>query len=660
MAHPELESEQAYVDRAYDQLDKMRSTVARTQEAMATEWAALNMEAWVKRRMRTFEDAERGLVFGRLRLDGTPRPLYVGRRWVHDHEHSSLVVNWQAPAARPFYTATPATPHGVQQRRRFRAEGRRLTDISDESLDGSAVEGASVSDFLLEELERRRDVRMRDIVATIQSDQYRLITAEPEGALVVQGGPGTGKTAVGLHRASWLLYTHRERLRRVLVVGPNPTFMDYVSHVLPTLGEEAVEQRAVTELVDGIEVTREEEPDVARLKGDPRLREIVARAVELSVVPAPEELVSLVDGVYVRVRERDVAGLLDEALEAVAPLGLARERFRMAVLRRFYERYGELLGPRALRSFDELERALRRGGFLTRWLDRVLPLPQPEKLVARLLTSPAALAGASEDVLDDDERKLLMRDRPRRVSDLAWSDQDVPLLDEARTLLDGAPRGYGHVIVDEAQDLSPMQLLAISRRAIDGSLTILGDVAQATGPVVYRRWQELQPYLPDDAELSIEELRHAYRVPAEIMDFALPLLDRIAPEVEPPLAYRKGGDPPRLVRVGEDEVLAAALREAATLAEQDGLLAVIVPRTLAGSLPPSELFDEFSVPVLTPRQAKGLEFDHVVVVEPAAVADDGDRGWRELYVALTRPTKTLVVVHARPLPEPLRIRAPVS
>jgi DNA helicase IV len=653
VTHPELAAEQAYVDRAYEQLDRMRSTVARTQEAMATEWAALNMEAWAKRRMRTFEDADRGLVFGRLTLDGTPRPLYVGRRWVHDDEHESLVVNWQAPAARPFYTATPQTPHGVQQRRRFRAEGRRLLDISDESLDGSAVEGASVSDFLLEELERRRDVRMRDIVATIQSDQYRLITAEPEGALVVQGGPGTGKTAVGLHRASWLLYTHRERLRRVLVVGPNPTFMDYVSHVLPTLGEEAVEQRAVTELLDGIEVGREEETDVARLKGDPRLREVVARAVEISVVPAPEELYARIDGIYVRVRERDVAELLEEALAAGDPLGLARERFRMAVLRRFYERYGELLGPRALRTFDELERSLRRGGFLTRWLDRVLPLPQPEKLVSRLLTSPAALDAASEDVLDDDERKLLLRDRPRRVAELRWSDQDVPLLDEARTLLDGAPRSYGHVIVDEAQDLSPMQLLAISRRAVDGSLTILGDVAQATGPVVYRRWQELEPYLPDEAELEIEELRHAYRVPAEIMDFALPLLDRIAPEVEPPLAYRKGGDPPRLVRVAEEELLPTALREAAALAELDGLLAVIVPRSLAGSLPEGDLFDEISVPVLTPRQAKGLEFDHVVVVEPAAVADDGDRGLRELYVALTRPTKTLVVVHARPLPDPL-------
>ncbi|MFL5941872.1 MAG: HelD family protein [Gaiellaceae bacterium] len=646
MSHPELAAEQAYVDNAYEQLDKMRSTVARTQEAMATEWAALNMEAWAKRRMRTFEDAERGLVFGRLTLDGTPRPLYVGRRWVHDAEHESLVVNWQAPAARPFYTATPETPHGVQQRRRFRAEGRRLLDISDESLDGSAVEGANVSDFLLEELERRRDVRMRDIVATIQSDQYRLITAEPEGALVVQGGPGTGKTAVGLHRASWLLYTHRERLRRVLVVGPNPTFMDYVSHVLPTLGEEAVEQRAVTELVDGVEALREEEPEVARLKGDPRLREVVARAVEIAVVPAPEELYARIDGIFVRVRERDVAELLGEALEAGDPLGLARERFRMAALRRFYERYGELLGPQAFRSFDELEGALRRGGFLTRWLDRVLPLPQPAKLVARLLTSPAALAAASEDVLDDDERKLLLRDRPRRVSELRWSDQDVPLLDEAQALLAGAPRSYGHVIVDEAQDLSPMQLLAISRRAIDGSLTILGDVAQATGPVVYRRWQELEPFLPDAAELTIEELRHAYRVPAEIMNFALPLLDRIAPEVEPPLAYRRGGDPPRLVQVGEEELMETALREAVALEDLDGLLAVIVPRSFP-------VDDSFPFPILTPRQAKGLEFDHVVVVEPAAIADGGDRGLRELYVALTRPTKMLVVVYARSLPEPL-------
>jgi len=467
----------------------------------------------------------------------------------------------------------------------------------------------------------------------------------------VQGGPGTGKTAVGLHRASWLLYTHREQLRRVLVVGPNPTFMDYVSHVLPALGEEAVEQRAVSELLDGIEVGREEAPDVARLKADTRLRDVVHRAVELAVQPAPEELVLYADGVFVSVKERAVAELLEEALDSGLPLEPARERFRMAVLRRFYERYGELLGPRALRSFDELERALRRGGFLQRWLDRVLVLPRAEKLVARLLTSPAALAEAAEGVLDRDEQRLLLRDRPKRAGDLLWSEHDLPLLDEARVLVEGPPRAYGHVIVDEAQDLSPMQLLAISRRAVDGSLTILGDVAQATGPVVYRRWQELEPYLPDEAEVTIEELRHAYRVPAEIMALALPLLERIAPDVEPPLAYRRGGEEPRIVGVSDDDLLGAAFREAAELGERDGLLAVIVPRALAGRAPAADPFDEASIPVLTPRQAKGLEFDHVVVVEPAAIAEDGEQGLRELYVALTRPTKTLVVVHSRPLPD---------
>jgi hypothetical protein len=403
--------------------------------------------------------------------------------------------------------------------------------------------------------------------------------------------------------------------------------------------------------LDGIEATGEDALDVARLKADPRLAEVVQRAVEQAVSVAAEELVLYADGVFVSVKERDVAALLDDALGTGVALGPARERFRMAVLRRFYERYGELLGPMALRSFDEIERALRKNGFLTKYLDRVLALPRPEKLVARLLTSPAALAEAAEGVLDRAEQKLLLRDRPRRASELRWSVHDLPLLDVARTLVDGPPRTFGHVIVDEAQDLSPMQLLSVSRRAVDGSLTILGDVAQATGPVVYGRWQELEPFLPDEAEVTIEELRHAYRVPGEIMDFALPLLDVIAPDVERPLAYRQGAQPPRLVEAAGDDLLARAIVEAAEL---DGLLAVIAPRSLVDAPVTGDAFDEVSVPVLTPREAKGLEFDHVVVVEPVAIVEEGGAsGLRELYVALTRPTKTLTIVHSRPLPAPL-------
>ena len=283
MSHPELKAEQAYVDHAYECLERMREIVLRAGDAADGEVAQAALDAWAAKRLATFEDAERGLMFGRLDFEAVERALYVGRRWVHDDEGEQVVVNWQAPAARPFYTATPQDPQRVTLRRRFRAQGRRLLDIADEALDGSTLDGASVGDFLLEELERSRDTHMRDIVATIQADQYRLITREPVRPLVIQGGPGTGKTAVGLHRASWLIYTEREKnaRSRVLVVGPNRTFMEYVSHVLPALGEDSVEQLAVSELVAGVEPTLRDTPAVARLKADTRLAEVIARAAEL-------------------------------------------------------------------------------------------------------------------------------------------------------------------------------------------------------------------------------------------------------------------------------------------------------------------------------------------------------------------------------------------
>jgi DNA helicase IV len=651
VSHPELKAEQAYVDHAYTCLERMRDVVVRAADAADGEVAQAALDAWAAKRLATFEDAERGLLFGRLDFEAVERALYVGRRWVHDDEGDQIVVNWQAPAARPFYTATPQDPQRVTLRRRFRAQGRKLLDIADEALDGSTLDGASVGDFLLEELERTREGHMRDIVATIQADQYRLITHAPDRPLVIQGGPGTGKTAVGLHRASWLIYTERERnaRSRVLVVGPNRTFMEYVSHVLPALGEDSVEQLAVADLVAGVTPVSVDPPAVARLKADTRLAEVIARAVDLKLDAESEELILKLEGEYIRVRVREQERLLNEIREQHGTTATARERFRMGIVRSFYSEYGRVLQGAAVRDGEEVEKALKSSGHLTRVLDRAWPAVTPEKLVRSLFTTPSFLAAAAEDILDEDEQRLLRR------RGAGWSDADVPLLDEAYALVGSPARTYDHVIVDEAQDLSPMQLRMISRRARGGALTILGDVAQGTGAVTYEGWDEVLPHLRHGDEAEVEELRHAYRVPREIMELALPLLDMIAPGIERPLAYRVGGSEPILRQVPEDALLREAYGQAAQLARGDGLVALIVPDELVEpALSHESAFD--SIPLLTPRSAKGLEFDHVIVVEPALIAAR-DQGLRELYVALTRPTTTLVVVYARPLPVELSLPA---
>jgi hypothetical protein len=486
--HPELEAEQAYVDHAYLCLEEMRRVVERAGEAGIGEIEAAVLEAWSARRLVTFEDAERGLCFGRLDLDGVLRPLYVGRRWVHE-EQTPIVVNWQAPAARPFYTATVAEPQGLTRRRRFRTQGRTLLDLYDEPLDGTAGDVVhGVADILLEELERSRDRHMRDIVATIQTDQYRLITRVPEGVLVIQGGPGTGKTAVGLHRASWLLYTYRRELERsgVLVVGPNPVFMDYVSHVLPTLGEERVEQRAVDELT-GVEAARREEPALARLKGDARLAEVIAAAAAAVPRPPGDLLAVRLEGVELRLSSEQVAALMEEARAETRSHAAGRERLRAKLARGFYDRYTTRLGLAAYSSFEDLEAALRRGGFMNRTLDALWPRPKPEQLVRRLLTDADGLAAAADGILDGEEQRLLRSGRGK-----GWTEADLPLIDEARALLEGADRPHGHLIVDEAQDLTPMQLRMLARRST-GPMTILGDIAPGGWADLLHRLEGTRP-----------------------------------------------------------------------------------------------------------------------------------------------------------------------
>jgi DNA helicase IV len=399
--------------------------------------------------------------------------------------------------------------------------------------------------------------------------------------------------------------------------------------------------------VDGVTVTRTDPADVEALKADVRMVDVLRRAAEQRVEPRPAELVVRLEGSFVGVEKEEIAEIRGSVRSELGISSVARERFRMDVLRRFYEQYSTRLGGLAVRSFEEVERALRKGGLLKTFLDTAWPTAKPEQLLAQVLTARARLEEAAEGILDTAEQALLVR-RGR-----GWSTADVALLDEASELLVGPPRRFGHVIVDEAQDLTPMQLRMLARRTA-GAFTLLGDVAQATGPITYRTWDELLPHLPGGGRSGRAELRHAYRVPREIMDFALPLLARIAPGTEPPVSYRSGADPPRIVEA--DAPLERAFDEAAALAGEEGLIAVIAPSSLRGrDEAPVSLFDDSRVPLLTPREAKGLEFDHVVVVEPAQIVEDGgERGLRELYVALTRPTKTLVIVHSRGLPEPIR------
>jgi DNA helicase IV len=637
VAHPDLQAEQAYLDHAHHCLERMRERVSRVLDAGSNEFSAEALDAWQARTLASYEDAERGICFGRLDMD-EGRPLYVGRRWIHDQAEQLVVVNWQAPAARPFYTATPIAPQHVERRRRFRTEGRRLLEIADETFaDTASDEPRSLGDFLLEELERSRDEHMRDIVATIQADQYRLITHDVEGVLVVQGGPGTGKTAVGLQRASWLLFTHAQRLRRegVLVVGPNRTFIEYVSHVLPSLGETSVVQRAVGDLREHTVVEGRDEPEAEREKGDAAMAGRLRAAVDAHRREPEAELEAMLGLNYVRVPLGRVRELLDEAWAQATSWDARRERLRMGLLRAYYQEYGRKLGAAGMSSFEELEKVLTKGGYLKGFVDRILPPLVPERVLVQVLGLPR---------------------RPR-----AWTEADVALLDELDELIHGRPKTYGHVVVDEAQDLTPMQLRMVARRAATGWLTLLGDVAQATGAVAYERWDEVLAHLPVETA-TVEELVLAYRVPAEIMHLALPLLSQIAPHVRPPEAYREGGEAPRVLT--DPDVAHRAAEEAVVLDAGEGSVAVVAPSALVPAIrglleralvevdgsPVEDLAP--AVRVLTAREAKGLEFDQVVLAEPAAVVSEagGIQGRRHLYVALTRATKSLTVVHSLPLP----------
>ncbi|HLI02485.1 MAG TPA: ATP-binding domain-containing protein [Acidimicrobiales bacterium] len=687
MLPADLSTEQAYIDRAYAQLTRMRARAEHLLSSMKgadpdLEWALL-------RRVRALADTNRALCFGRID-HGDGVTWYVGRRHVEDEDGDPVVIEWRAPVALPYYRASWREPMGLVRRRQFVVDGRELLSIGDDHFgaderagegaggagaDGSGGQGSGLRgrDALLVELERARSGEMIDIVATIQPEQDEVIRSEAAGILAVQGGPGSGKTAVGLHRAAFLLYGDDAMARaNVLVVGPNRTFLRYIAQVLPSLGEQAVVQTTLVDLVpeiDGAHVDRDD-PDVERVKGDGRMAEVLARALAARRSHDDADVEANVGLRRLVVAAEAVNAAADLVASRDVPYSVGRDMLRRQLLTMLAARWEELTGAPPPDS-AAWERQLRNDDSVKAALDRRWPSVPPTTLVSDLLTKPNRLAEAADGILSPTEQRRLRRRRAR-----AWTSADAPLVDEAKDLIAGQSRTYGHVIVDEAQDLSPMQLRMLARRCPSGSMTLLGDLAQAVGVWGHRQWEDMAAWLPTPAGIRTVELRLGYRSPAQVLDLASRLLPDAAPDVRPTEAVRPGRSEPRRLEVGAGDLLDAVAGETERLVGEWPTVAVIAPDALVGDVLAAlrERLEGHGtaakpvvgdagtdglgrpVTVVAAEGAKGLEFDAVIVVEPdGIVAERRDRpaGLRLLYVALTRPTQHLSIVSSTALPEAL-------
>ncbi|MFJ7965858.1 HelD family protein [Streptomyces sp. NPDC096324] len=588
--------------------------------------------------------------------------FYIGRRHVHDADGDPMVIDWRAPVSQPFYRASKKDPMDVGLRRRFGYTGGDLTAYEDEHLSDPA-EAAATSKLLQQEIERPRVGPMRDIVATIQPEQDEIVRSGLSGSVCVQGGPGTGKTAVGLHRVAYLLYAHRERLARTgtLVIGPNKSFLHYIEQVLPALGELEVRQATVDDLVAHVEVRGSDDAPAAVIKGDARMAEVLRRAVR-SHVTVPTEPVMVVRGsrrwrVPAYELEEIVRELLDRDIRYGAAHQALPQRIAHTVLVQM-ERSGEA-------PDDRVQDAVARNPAVKAAVKAIWPQVDPAKLVLRLLTDAGFLAAHAEGLLDEAEQKEILWAKPvRSVKSAKWSAADAVLIDEATDLVQRT-HSLGHVVLDEAQDLSPMQYRAVGRRCTTGSATVLGDLAQGTTPWATRSWEEALGHL-GKGDAVVEELTAGFRVPTDVITYASRLLPHIAPGLTPVASVRENpGHFEVRARTADAEVLGAVEE----LLGQEGSVGLIAADTripvLAEALtaagrtyigPGEETTAETRLTLVPASLAKGLEYDYVVLDEPGAVVDgepDERTGLRRLYVALTRAVSGLIVTHAAPLPAEL-------
>ncbi|CAM5308602.1 DNA helicase IV OS=Streptomyces albaduncus OX=68172 GN=FHS32_003963 PE=4 SV=1 [Streptomyces griseoloalbus] len=590
------------------------------------------------------------------------RTLHIGRRHVHDADGDPMVIDWRAPVSQPFYRASKKDPMDVGLRRRFGYTGGDLTAYEDEHLSDPA-EAATTSKLLQQEIERPRVGPMRDIVATIQPEQDEIVRSGLSGSVCVQGGPGTGKTAVGLHRVAYLLYAHRERLARTgtLVVGPNRSFLHYIEQVLPALGELTVAQATVDDLVAHVEVRGTDDATAATVKGDARMAQVLRRALYSHVTMPTEPVVVVRGSRRWRVPAYELEEIVRQLLDRDIRYGAAREalpqRIAHAVLVQM-ERAGEA-------PDDRVQDAVARNAAVKAAVKAVWPAVDPAKLVLRLLGDAEFLAEHAEGLLDEQERKAILWTKPARsVKSAKWSAADTVLIDEAADLIRRTP-SLGHVVLDEAQDLSPMQYRAVGRRCTTGSATVLGDLAQGTTPWATRSWEEALAHL-GKPDAVVEELTAGFRVPTDVITYASRLLPHIAPGLTPVASIREN---PGFFEVrgssGPDDVIAAC-RELLSREGSVGLIAAdpripaLTDALAAAGLPhvaPGEETTESTRLTLVPASlAKGLEYDYVLLDEPQAVVDaepDERTGLRRLYVTLTRAVSGLIITHGAPLPTQL-------
>ena len=664
---PELQAEQAYLEHALASLSAMRQRAqGLLHDLVAAGNPDLDYVAALSRRVNLLADSPRPLLFGRIDEDEGPT-WHIGRRHVEDARSDPVVVDWRAPVAVPFYRASAKDALGLARRRQIMVDRGSVVAVADDLFGGGEDDAGSTrlrgGDALLAELERARTGEMLDIVATIQAEQDEIIRAPLGQLLTVQGGPGTGKTAVGLHRAAFLLYNHPALSREgVLVLGPSRAFLRYIAQVLPSLGEEAVVQTTVADIAPKAKVRVVEPMDVRRVKGDARMGELLRRALH-------GRRALLGDDVSLRVRFARAtlpAAQVNELVASIVSRPAPYKAGRLALRSRLVSEARRAFRASARLGADEtwFEGELTGTDEFAALLDTLWPSVSPTALVRDLLSSRTQLGRFSEGLLTEDEWRLLLRPRDPTVASTAWSTDDLALLDEAAFLIGGRTRTYGHIVVDEAQDLTPMQFRMIARRAPSGSITVLGDLAEATGPWTYSDWTEIRAHLPDTALLHHDELTLGYRAPGLVLDYASRLLPFAAPGVGPTSSIRTGRTEPAVRAVPSDELAAAALSEARALARAHALVAVIAPDALVPSL--SRLSRRHAevgvldrdgmtrpITIVPAPMAKGLEFDAVVVVEPAAIAGGDSRGLRLLYVAMTRPIQHLSVLHAEPLPAPL-------